>query len=294
MSSGTRIVERTTVIDNVRTRTLEVAGSGPPVLLLHGFTDSADSWRPVLDQLAAMSRQAVAVDLPGSGCAPPLTRPALQALCGFTEQFVRDHAGEGPVVLAGNSLGGLLALRAAQDATMPLAAVAGIGPAGLSYHRRLVAVEWMLRQADPLLKLLDGLPVPPAIVRRLTIGLYERRLSQGLADPSLATYYGSHFKGLGDFGRLRRDLIALSAESRAHPLSLGKIAVPVLLIWGKRDRLAALGGAGALLDVVPSSRLVVFDDCGHCPQIQRPADVARLLADLPASLELDHEKGTTG
>jgi len=292
MSAGTRIVERVAVIDNVRTRTLEVAGNGPAVLLLHGFTDSADSWRPVLDQLAGMSRRAVAVDLPGSGRAPALDRPALRSLYRFTEQFVREQADGGPVVVAGNSLGGLLALRAAQDATLPLAAVAGIGPAGLAYHRHLVALEWMLRRTHPLLALLDALPVPAPVVRRLAAFLYERRLSQGLADPLLATYYGSHFAGFGDLGRLRADLIALSADSRADPLTLEEIAVPVLLIWGRRDRLAALGGADALLDAVPNSRLVVFDDCGHCPQIQRPVDVARLLADLPASLELDHEKGT--
>jgi len=292
MSAGARIVERVAVIDNVRTRTLEVAGSGPSVLLLHGFSDSADSWRPVLDQLAAMSRRAVAVDLPGSGCAPALERPALRSLYGFTEHFVRDYADDGPVVLAGNSLGGLLALRAAQDATLPLAAVAGIGPAGLAYHRRLVALEWMLRRAHPALTLLDRLPVPAPVVRRLAAVLYERRLSQGLADPALAAHYGSHFAGFGDLGRLRADLIALSADNRADPLSVGEIAVPVLLIWGKLDRLAALSGADAVLDAVSDSRLVVFDDCGHCPQIQRPVDVARLLADLPASLELDHQKGT--
>lgn len=51
----------------VGTRTLTVTGRGTPVVLLHGFADSADTWRGVLTRLEAAGRPAVAVDLPGFG-----------------------------------------------------------------------------------------------------------------------------------------------------------------------------------------------------------------------------------
>src|SRR5881392_1373577 len=47
------------------TRVLELEGSGPPLVLLHGWADSADTWRPLLDRLGRIGRRAIAVDLPG-------------------------------------------------------------------------------------------------------------------------------------------------------------------------------------------------------------------------------------
>jgi len=287
-----KITERMTAFDDVPTRTLDVAGDGPPILLLHGFTDSADSWRPVLEQLAGRARRAIAVDLPGSGRAAPLGRPALAALDRFTAAFLRAGAAEGRVILAGNSLGGLLALRAAQRGDLPLLAVAGLGPAGLAYHRRLVTVERWARRLDPILRIPEHLPVPRSVIRWQAARFYHWRLAERRADPSLARLYASHVRGVRDLSRIRSDLLALSADSRADPLVLDEIRVPVLLIWGARDRLASLEGAPALLDAVPASRLVVFGDCGHCPQVQNPAEVGRLLADLPASAHRGRRTGT--
>ena len=49
------------------TRALELDGDGPGIVLLHGWGDSADTWRPLLIELAARGRRAIAVDLPGFG-----------------------------------------------------------------------------------------------------------------------------------------------------------------------------------------------------------------------------------
>src|SRR3954468_16633266 len=53
------------------TRALELEGEGPPLLLLHGWADSADTWRLLLDRLGRDDRRAVALDMPGFGTAPP-------------------------------------------------------------------------------------------------------------------------------------------------------------------------------------------------------------------------------
>jgi pimeloyl-ACP methyl ester carboxylesterase len=61
------IVERRSTYAGFQTRELVVTGRGPTVLLLHGFGDSADTWRPVLTLLAEAGQAAIAVDLPGFG-----------------------------------------------------------------------------------------------------------------------------------------------------------------------------------------------------------------------------------
>src|SRR5262249_6837421 len=98
------------------TRALEVDGDGPGIVLLHGWSDSADSWRPLLRELSQRGRRAIAVDLPGFGDATPLARGAvLPQLDHFTAELVADWAGQEPVVIAGASLGGCLALRLAEN-----------------------------------------------------------------------------------------------------------------------------------------------------------------------------------
>ncbi|HEY5856319.1 MAG TPA: alpha/beta hydrolase [Aldersonia sp.] len=278
-----RIVERRVSIGGVRTRTLSVAGEGPTILLLHGFSDSADSFRPLLARLAERRRRAVAVDLPGAGYAESLGRPVFSSLDRFADALVAEFAGAGGAVLVGNSLGGLVSLRAAARPGLPLVAVAGLGPAGLAYHRRLESFARWTAWLDPMLRLLDLIPIPTWLVRRAAQRLYQRRLLRGRGDADLARRYADHI-GRRALVDIRRDLIAVCAEpSLLQPETLDAMAVPVLLIWGDRDHLSDVGGAPTLLDAVTHSRLVVLDDCGHCPQVEYPELVADLLSTLPTS-----------
>jgi pimeloyl-ACP methyl ester carboxylesterase len=264
----------------IRSRLLDVAGRGPTILLLHGLTDSADSWRPVLAELAARDRHAVAVDLPGHGRAEPLGRPAFAAIDRFTDALIDRYATEGPVVLVGNSLGGLAALRAATRPERPLLAVAGLGPAGLAYHRRTERIVGWARRLDPAFRVADRIPLPPPLIRWLMAGLYQYRLAEGAADRSTLRRYASHYRDRRDLARRRADLVEISGAPEALEVELERIRVPVLLVWGRRDRLVDIHGAATLVATVPDSRLVIVD-AGHCPQIQIPAQIADLLDDLP-------------
>jgi pimeloyl-ACP methyl ester carboxylesterase len=285
MNADADITERFPEIAGMRTRVLEVTGAGPPILLLHGFADSADSWRPVLAELARRSRRAVAVDMPGSGQASPLGRPPLACLDRFADGFVNAYGDGNDVVLAGNSLGGLVALRAAARPGLPLAAVAGLGPAGLAYTAHLDSVTRLAARLDPVLRVAERFPVPTALVRAAARAEFNHRLARGRAEASLADRFASHLHGMRDLARRRADLIALSAdETILDRAVLETIQVPVLLVWGDSDHLADVTGASVLLDVVPRSRLVMLVDCGHCPQLEVPAEVASMLASLPASL----------
>jgi pimeloyl-ACP methyl ester carboxylesterase len=275
------ILEASPVLHGLRTRTLAIDGDGPSILLLPGLTDSADSWRPLLAELGARGRRAVAVDLPGAGEAGTFSGGIrLANLDAFTTAFVEAYAGDEPAILAGNSLGGLLAMRAATRDDHRLSAIAPIGTAGLAYTPRWLLLERSVRAAYPLLQVAYRAPVPAPLVREGAAWLYERRLSEGRADRALARYYASHLDGMRSVRRFTAMMLAVADDVRADPLVPADIRVPVLLIWGDHDRLADVSGAQAVLDVVPDSRLVVLDGCGHCPQMQRPADIAELLNTL--------------
>lgn len=267
------------------TRVLELEGDGPPLLLLHGWADSADTWRPVLDRLAQAGRRALAVDLPGFGEAEPLRHgPVLPQLDELVDAALGEIApgGGGPrhaaAVVAGNSLGGCLALRAAER--HGLAGVVPIAPAGLDMARWLGLVE-----RDPIVgRLLAGpLPLPRAVVRR-AVGAAYRRLAfrrPGEVDPAVVSGFTSHLGSREAVARVATCGRRLLPELR-DPFRLERVSCPVLLVWGRHDALVLRGGARRVLEATPSARLETIDDCGHCPQIERPERLTSLLLDFCA------------
>jgi len=161
-----RLIERSMQVAGHRTRVLELEGLGPGIVLLHGWGDSADTWRPLLTALERWGRRAIAVDLPGFGQATRLAPGAiLPQLDDFALALVHEWGGGEPVVVAGNSLGGCVALRLAEQADqLPLAGVVPVAPDGLAEPGWFDGVE-----RDPIIRaLLDiPIPVPGALVRSL-------------------------------------------------------------------------------------------------------------------------------
>lgn len=268
-----------------RTRALELEGDGPPLILLHGYSDSADTWRLMLDRLARADRRAVALDLPGFGCSDLLgpDQPILDQLDTFVNAALEEFAPDGGALLCGNSLGGCVALRQAERDEAELAGVVAVAPAGLEMARWFSII-----QRDRVLRLLLGapLPIPTRVVRGAVGEIYKRLAfrSPGTVDPLVSKAFASHFDGRATAARMLdtgRRLLPELAES----LDPNLIACPVLLVWGSHDVMVFQTGADRVLDAAPSTRLVTIDDCGHCPQIEAPDRLAKLLLDFPASLQ---------
>ncbi len=282
------IVERELDLEGALTRALQIEGAGPPLVLLHGFADSADTWRPLMAELARRGRAAIALDMPGFGAAARLDRDGevLPQLDRFAAAAVR-HAATEPargsgVVLAGNSLGGTVTLRAAQDPSLPLAGVVPIAPAGLEMARWLSIIE-----GEGLLRavLRSPLPVPDVAVRAVVARMYRAFafLRPGDVPGEVVDSFTSHV-------RSRRDAIRILATGRrllpelADPFDLGRIACPVLVVWGDSDIMVLSNGAQRVIDEVPGAALEMVELCGHCPQIEATERLADLLEGFPAEL----------
>lgn len=195
------LFEHRITLAGYETRALELEGDGPPLLLLHGWADSADTWRLVLDRLARLERRALALDLPGFGTADPLTpEPVLPQLDRFVDAALAELGsdGERPIV-AGNSLGGCAALRAAER--HELGGVVPVAPAGLDMARWFALVE-----REPLVRTLlaSPLPLPAAAVRRSVAEAYRRLAFRhpGAIDPRIVTAFASHLATKADARRI--------------------------------------------------------------------------------------------
>ena len=265
-------------VDGYETRVLELEGNGPGLVLLHGFGDSADTWRPLLDLLARADQRAVAVDLPGFGASTPLgpgaIMPQLDAFAGALVERVHDESGE-PVVISGNSLGGAVALRAAERADLPLAGIVPIAPAGLDMPRWFDVIE-----RDPVVRTVLAVPVPiPRQALALAVGETFRRLAfarpRAVDGRVIAAMAGHH----PDRASVRR---LVATGRRLLPeltgcFDLAAVECPVLLIWGTSDHMVSHAGATVLSEGVPHAEVVLLEGCGHCPQLEETERVGELL-----------------
>jgi pimeloyl-ACP methyl ester carboxylesterase len=264
------------------TRVLELEGRGPALVLLHGWADSADTWRLVLDRLARVERRAIALDLPGFGEASSLLAgPVLPQLDRFLRAALEQVAPGGGAIVAGNSLGGCTALRAAEQEDLGLAGVVPVAPAGLDMARWFVLVE-----RDPVVRAVLASPLPlPGFVMRRAVGEVYRRLvfcRPGAMDPAVVTTFSSHLDGKAAAARALATGRRLLPELR-EPFELDRIACPVLLVWGRQDLMVFQTGAERVLEAASQVRLEVIEDCGHCPQLEAPERFTGLLLDFPRS-----------
>lgn len=292
---GTRnltAVEQRASYAGVSTRRLSLAGAGPPFLLLHGFADSSDTWRPLLAELARAGRAAEAIDLAGFGAAdgPDPTGPLLPQWDRMVEAAIADlsdrHGGS-EVFVAGNSLGGCLALRAAGRNDLPVAGIVPIAPAGLDMARWFGVIE-----GERLIRLLQRTPVPvPELIVRELVGRVYASLAFSTPGRAPAEAVASFTRHISTVERSTEilDVGRRLLPELERPFELDRISCSLLLVWGDSDRMVYTSGAERVLRTVPYSDIEVIPGCGHCPQVEVPERLARMLLRFPDAYE--HPRG---
>jgi pimeloyl-ACP methyl ester carboxylesterase len=272
------VLEHRIEIAGHATRALEVGGHGPGIVLLHGWSDSADTWRPLLAQLAGRNRRAIAVDLPGFGEATRLGDGAvLPQLDAFAVDLVESWADGEPVVVAGTSLGGCLALRLAErPGDVRLAGVVPVAPDGLEMPSWFDPIE-----EDPIVRRLLSIPVPVpgVLVRRARSSAYRQ-----LAFTHPRQTQRAVVDAFSLDGETRADLAALLESGRRltpelsnAPFDLIGIRCPVLLVWGAHDRMLPHTDARMALDSLPTTQVELIEGAGHYPQLEATGRLLELL-----------------
>jgi pimeloyl-ACP methyl ester carboxylesterase len=271
------------VLGRWRTRALETGGDGPVLVLLHGFGDHAGTWLPVLAELDRHGVRAVALDMPNFGEADPVgAGPMLDALDEFVAAAVQRWTEAGvPPVVVGNSLGGVMALRAGQDPAVVVSGVVPVSPAGFG-HAWFIDLLEKYSWVNPLL-------FTPVVPMSLFRALTARGYAWAAAGPSgvvrgVPRAAAAHFRGAADVKRIFGVAPGLLAEIRSWSRAFAGVEVPCLILWGRHDRLTLIAGAQVLHAAVGHAELVVLDDCGHCSQVGRPDLVAEHLVRFAGAL----------
>jgi pimeloyl-ACP methyl ester carboxylesterase len=275
-AKGSVLPHRLVEIAGVKTYVAD-AGDGPPILLIHGYGDTADGWRRVVPGLLKDHR-VVALDMPPFGRSD---EPPKGKLLDFYSEFFPtflDEIGLDRATVVGHSLGGAVALRLAVENPDRVERLGLVAPAGLGnappwwWHALTARALWQGALAIPS-------PFTTPLVRQGLKGFLALRL---FANPSRL---GSEIGHLVDMHGTRQDLGKLLAAGHACIDSYTgrlleesmKLEIPLWMLWGRKDGLVPSVHARAFARMHPDAKVHVLDSCGHYPHIELPQRFNTLL-----------------
>lgn len=243
---------------------LERAGSGEAVVLLHGFAANKDVWLPLVWHMRGPWRL-VLPDLPGHGDSDfdagrryggnQLAVDALSALTALGIE--RFH-------LVGSSLGGLVATLMAVREPQRVTSLTLFNPAGV-YPPVPSEFQNLLERGDnPLLV------SSRADFDRLMGFVFAR--APWIPWPVRSVLTRLDIARAGIHARIWEDLYADFRDVREL---LPALTMPVLLVWGDRDRVLHVSSVEVYRAAVPRLQVVILENCGHTPMIERARESAR-------------------
>ncbi|CAM2942996.1 alpha/beta hydrolase [Mycobacterium intermedium] len=253
-------------------------GNAPTVVLLHGGGPGASSWTNFARNIEVLAQHfhVLAVDQPGYGHSDKraehgqFNRYAARALKGLFDQLGLQR-----VPLVGNSLGGGTAVRFALDYPELAGRLVLMGPGGLSIN---------LFAPDPTegVKRLGKFSIEPTrenLEAFLRVMVYDQKL----ITPELVEErfkLASTPESLAATKAMGKSFAAADFELGMMWREVYKLRQPVLLIWGREDRVNPLDGALVALKTIPRAQLHVFGQCGHWAQVEKFDEFNKLTIDF--------------
>ncbi len=258
----------TVATPRARLSTLE-AGSGPPVVAVHGLGGTKGSFLPTVAALAGGFR-VIAPDLPGFGDSDKPVGAAYDARY-FAAVVVDllDALDIERAHLIGNSLGGRVALEVAMRHPDRAGRLALLAPS-LAWKRQRTLAP-LLRIVRPELGLIQLAPRPivQTIVHGLIPGADDGWTAAGV-DEFLRAFATPAGKA-AFYAAARHIYLEAPNGSNGFWTRLPELPADALFIWGRRDRLVPIAFARHVAEALPTARHLELD-CGHVPQVERPRE----------------------
>ena len=249
-------------------------GSGPPLVCLHGFTDTWRTWELVLPELERQ-HDVLAPTLLGHAGGPPLAGEVSDALIVDAVERAMDEAGFATAHIVGNSLGGYVALQLAArgraQSVVALAPAGGWAVGDDSYKETLAYFAQMQELLKAALPNVEAIVHTPEGRRRATAYIttnYAHIPAELVAHLMRGAASCEAVFPLIDY-----------ATREGWNLDAERIACPVRVVWGTADKILEYPRAAVRYrdDWLPQADWVVLDGIGHCPQLDVPLETAQLI-----------------
>jgi pimeloyl-ACP methyl ester carboxylesterase len=255
-------------------------GSGPPLVLLHGFTDTWRTWELVLPMLER-HHDVLALTLAGHAGGPVVEGEVSEAALADAVERAMDEAGFATAHLAGNSLGGYIALQLAArgraESIVALAPAGGWAEGDESFKDTLAFFTTMRELLGAAIPHVDAILSTDEGRRRATEFIatnYEQIPVELLAHQMRGAAACEVAVPLIEY-----------ATREGWKLEAGKISCPVRIVWGTADKILAWPATAARFrdDWLPQADYVELEGIGHCPQLDVPLETAQLILGFAAA-----------
>ena len=248
--------EKTAVVYGLNIRYIE-AGQGPAVILLHGLGSLKEIWAANIGALSA-KYHVVAIDQIGFGHSDkPLLEYKIATFVDFLQGFMLSQK-LSKATLVGNSLGGWIAIDFAARHPEMVDKMVLVDSAGLPFGKPLT---------------IDLNPASLADMRTLLDSIfYDKKM---VTEEFVLQAFTNHVRNNDGF-TIQRTLASF-AQNQFEDAKLSSIHAPTLVVWGREDELIPFSSGEKLRDGIPGAKLVVFEKCGHVPQLEKPADFNQAL-----------------
>jgi pimeloyl-ACP methyl ester carboxylesterase len=246
-------------------------GALPPIVLLPGLSDAAPSLVPVLLHLRGPARRVLIIESAGHGLSGTARGEYTVARHLTSMTAALDQLLDAPAVLAGNSLGGATALSYALERPTRVCGLYLTSPAGAPLDD--VALD-DIRRAFTMRTTADARAFLDRVFHRSPL------LAPAFARLILARASST---AVGDI---------LRSMSGDHPLpeNLADLTMPLTLVWGRSERLLPPSSLAYLRDHLPAHAVIAEPDgFGHCPHLDNPMRLARMIAAFASSLVSDNQ-----
>jgi pimeloyl-ACP methyl ester carboxylesterase len=253
-------------IDGIRIH-YQDKGTGTPLILVHGSASSTYSWKDVFEPLA-QSYRVIAVDLKGFGFSSKPDGDYTRRTQAVLVAHLLDYLKIEKAWVAGNSMGGEVAVNLALQNPQRVAGLILIDSGGVNVPGggSLTPAYAQTPFVGPLLIAL-ALTSDKLVRQGLEKSFYD---DTKVTDERVAAYYRPLKTRGGQMAAFRT-----RAQSEQFPIEqeLNKITSPVLLIWGAEDELIPIAAGHKMNSLIKGSKLVTLQSCGHVPQEEMPERV---------------------
>jgi len=251
--------EKTAVVYGQNIRYIE-AGQGPTVILLHGLGSVKEIWSANIGALSA-KYHVYALDQIGFGHSDkPLLDYKIATFVDFLHAFMQSQ-NLSKATLVGNSLGGWIALDFAARHPEMVDKLVLVDSAGLPWGKA-IAVDLNPASLEDMRTLLDSI-------------FYDKKM---VSEEFVLQAFTNHVHN-NDAYTIQRTLAGF-AQNQFEDAKLASIHSPTLVVWGRQDELIPVSSGEKLRDGIPGAKLVVFEHCGHVPQLEKAAEFNQALVDF--------------